>query len=102
MLWLVTPSTRPADLGPRLLAHGLVQVVDDPGMALDLHTLPDQLRMPPGFTIEQVDDPASLRAWSGFTDQPDVAEALVAWGSAVGFAPERELYNYLGRLARRP
>lgn len=102
MLWLVTPTTDPADLGQRLVARGLLQAVDDPGMALDLLTLPDDLPIPPGFTIEQVDDPATLHTWSSFTDQPAVAEALFAWSSAIGFAPERELYHYLGRLDGQP
>ncbi len=102
MLWLVTPSTRPAELGQRLVAHGLVQVVDDPGMALDLHALPEVLPTPAGFTVAPVDDPAALQAWASFADQPGVAEALVAWGNAIGFAAERELYHYLGYLEGRP
>ena len=102
MLWLVTPSTHPPDLGQHLVAHGLVPVVDDPGMALALHTLPTDLPTPSGFTVTRVDDLASLRAWASFADQPGVADALVAWGSATGFAAERELYHYLGRLEGRP
>jgi GNAT superfamily N-acetyltransferase len=102
MLWLVTPSTHPADLGEHLVAHGLVPAVDDPGMALALHTLPPDLPTPTGVTVTLVDDAASLRAWASFADPPGVADALVAWGSAVGFAAERELYHYLGCLEGRP
>jgi ribosomal protein S18 acetylase RimI-like enzyme len=102
MLWLVTPGTHPPDLGQHLVAHGLIPVVDDPGMALDLHALPTDLPTPAGFTVAQVDDLASLQAWASFAGQPEVADALVAWGSAVGFAAERELYLYLGLLEGRP
>lgn len=102
MLWLVTPSARPADLERRLVAFGLVHRGDDPGMAINLETLPHNLPIPPGFTIEQVNDTASLRSWCSFTDQVDVAEALFAWGNAIGFSPDRPLYHYLGRLHDRP
>jgi ribosomal protein S18 acetylase RimI-like enzyme len=101
MLWLVTAGTRPADLGWHLAEHGLVQVIDDPGMALDLNMLPDSLPSPHGLTVERVDNAESLRTWSSF-GEPALADALFAWGSAIGFGPERELFHYLGRLDGRP
>jgi ribosomal protein S18 acetylase RimI-like enzyme len=102
MLWLVTPSASPGDLNRRLATFGLVHKGDDPGMAIKLETLPHDLPVPPGFTIEQVNDAASLRSWCSFTDQAVVAEALFDWGNALGFSPDRPLYHYLGRLHDRP
>jgi ribosomal protein S18 acetylase RimI-like enzyme len=101
MLWLVAPSTQPADLGSYLIEHELRHTGDDPGMAIDLDSLPSDLRLPSGFTLEPVDDLSTLRTWCGFTDQTIVAEALFAWGQTLGFAADREIIHFLGRLDGR-
>ncbi|HEU5101092.1 MAG TPA: GNAT family N-acetyltransferase, partial [Roseiflexaceae bacterium] len=101
MLWLVVPSTEPADLGRYLIEHGLSYTGDDPGMAIDLDMLPRNLRLPSGFTLEPVDDLSTLRTWCGFTDQTLVADALFAWGQTLGFASDREIIHFLGRLDGR-
>ena len=54
MLWLIGPSTQPSDLGSHLSALGLTHMADDPGMAIDLHSLPTDLLLPSGFTSEAV------------------------------------------------
>jgi len=101
MLWLVVPSTQPADLGSYLIEHGLSYTGDDPGMAIALESLPRDLRLPSGFTLEPVDDLSTLRTWCGFTDQTLVADALFAWGQTLGFASDREIIHFLGRLDGR-
>jgi ribosomal protein S18 acetylase RimI-like enzyme len=102
MLWLVGPSTQPPDLGTHLIALGLTHLGDDPGMAIDLHTLPTDLSLPTGFTLEPIAELSTLRTWCGFTDQAVVAEGLFAWGQTLGFAPDREIVHFLGRLDGRP
>ena len=102
MLWLIGPSTRPSDLGTHLIGSGLTHMADDPAMAIDLQTLPMDLHLPTGFTSQAVDDLGTLRTWCGFTDQTVVSEALFAWGQTLGFAPEREIVHFLGRLDGRP
>jgi ribosomal protein S18 acetylase RimI-like enzyme len=102
MLWLVGPSTQPSDLGTQLIGLGLTHMADDPGMAIDLHTLPIDLPVPTGFTSGPVEDLGTLRTWCAFTDQTVVAEALLAWGHALGFAPDREIVHFLGRLEGCP
>ena len=75
--WHVGPSTRPADLGERLVAHGFEYAGDDIGMAVDL---PDLLEtVPDGFVVERVRDEAGLSAWvktlgSGFGEGTVEAE----------------------------
>src|SRR5215207_7004801 len=101
MLWLVVPSTQPADLGSYLIEYGLSYTGDDPGMAIALDRLPRDLRRPSGFTLEPVDDLSTLRTWCGFTDQTLVADALFAWGQTLGFASDREIIHFLGRLDGR-
>jgi ribosomal protein S18 acetylase RimI-like enzyme len=102
MLWLITPSTQPPDLGNHLTALGLTHKGDEPAMAIDLHALPTDLRQPSGFTLELVDDLSTLRSWCGFIEQAVITEALFAWGQTLGFAPEREIVHFLGRLDGRP
>jgi ribosomal protein S18 acetylase RimI-like enzyme len=101
MLWLVGSSTQPPDLASHLIALGLIHRGDEPAMAIDLHALPTDLRLPSGFTLEPVDDPSTLRSWCGFIDQAVVAEALFAWGQTLGFAPDREIVHFLGRMEGR-
>ena len=102
MLWLIGPSTRPSDLSAHLIEFGLTHMTDDPAMVIDLLTLPMNLHVPIGFTSEVVDDLGTLRTWCGFTDQAVVADGLFAWGRTLGFAPEREIIHFLGRLDGRP
>ena len=102
MLWLTGPSTRPSDLSAHLIGFGLTHMADDSAMAIDLQSLPMNLHVPTGFTSEVVDDLGTLRTWCGFTDQTVVADALFAWGQTLGFAPEREIVHFLGRLDGRP
>jgi hypothetical protein len=106
LLWWTGPSTRPADLGQRLLAHGFSNFGPSPGMACDLA----QLEAPPapaGLSIERVDNTERLDAFcrvlaSGF-DIPDFArEAFYDVFSAIGLTPERPLQHYLGRLGGEP
>jgi ribosomal protein S18 acetylase RimI-like enzyme len=101
MLWLITPSTQPPDLGSHLIALGLTHRGDELAMAIDLHALPTDLRLPSGFTLEPVDDLSTLRSWCGFIEQAVIAEALFAWGQTLGFAPDREIIHFLGRLDGR-
>jgi GNAT superfamily N-acetyltransferase len=84
--WMTGPSTRPADLVAHLEAHGFIGE-DQPGMAVDLLALNEDLLTPPGVTIEQVSDD----------------EALVHWchATVVGFGfPEIQAGAWLDLIAR--
>jgi GNAT superfamily N-acetyltransferase len=66
LIWLVTPSSTPADLGRRLLGRGLALRSDLPGMAVRL----DQVQWhdpPPGLEIEVARDLERLTALNGVT-----------------------------------
>jgi ribosomal protein S18 acetylase RimI-like enzyme len=61
--WLVGPTSRPVDLGDRLLRAGFELVSDSAGMALDLDGF--QVEAPPaGVEIVTVDDHAGLQTWA--------------------------------------
>lgn len=61
--WHIGPSTRPADLGRLLPAHGLAHSEDEPGMAVEIDRMRDDFAAPPGLTIETVRDEEGLRDW---------------------------------------
>ena len=61
--WHVGPSTRPADLGRALLAHGLAHSEDEPGMAVELARVRQDIAAPRGLRIETVRDARGLEEW---------------------------------------
>jgi GNAT superfamily N-acetyltransferase len=69
MLWAITPSTRPAVLAHHLHRFGFAPAQDLVGMAADLATFPNEVRLPAHTVIREVSDLRSLRE---FVD-------LVAW-----------------------
>lgn len=102
-LWVIGPSSQPADLAERLEASGLMHVLDVPGMALRLADIPPEFPTPPGFSIARVGDLETLRAWGeassagfGHPGSPD------AWAfevySRIGFDPGARLHNFIGWL----
>jgi len=67
MLWHIGPSTRPTDLGERLIAHGLTHSAEEPGMAADLWALEDAPSSPAGLRVQHVEDMETLKQWSQIT-----------------------------------
>jgi ribosomal protein S18 acetylase RimI-like enzyme len=61
--WWTSPSTRPADLGSYLEAHGLTHLVDVPGMAANLPELDEDLVSPANLRVECVSDVKTLEQW---------------------------------------
>jgi ribosomal protein S18 acetylase RimI-like enzyme len=62
--WLVGPTSRPADLGERLIRAGFELVSDGAGMALALDGFEPE-SPPAGVEIATVDDVAGLEDWEG-------------------------------------
>ena len=61
--WLVGPTSRPLDLGERLVRAGYELVSDSAGMALDLDGFQMEA-LPAGVEIVTVDDHAGLETWA--------------------------------------
>ncbi len=61
--WHIGPSSRPPDLDRFLLAHGLRHDEDEPGMAIELDHMRDDVESPADLTIETVQDERGLEAW---------------------------------------
>ena len=82
--WLVGPTSRPLDLGERLLRAGYELVSDSPGMALDLDMFEPEA-LPAGVEIVTVDDLAGARCLGG--DQSARAHARRQPARAHGATP---------------
>jgi GNAT superfamily N-acetyltransferase len=107
MAWWTGPVTRPADLGERLLAHGLTPEEGLTGMAVDLLTIREDLPTPHDLTIERVGDMETLKAWSrvlaaGFGVPDFVGEAFLDWFTSLGVEAHLPWRFYLGKLDGEP
>jgi GNAT superfamily N-acetyltransferase len=103
--WHLGPSTRPADLGARLLAHGLVFAAE-PAMAIDLAALVD-LPAPAGLQIVRVQEEQTLTDWaavlaSGFGEGEREATWVTAMYRRLGLSEDRPWQHYLARLDGKP
>lgn len=107
VIWHTGPTTRPADLGQRLIAHGLTQTGDEPGMAVDLLALDDDPPVPSALTIEQVGDVEALKRWSHIFalafGLPDwVGDAIFGIETSLGLGQHAPRRLYVGLLKGEP
>jgi GNAT superfamily N-acetyltransferase len=103
VFWAVHPSARPADLGARLAARGLVEAEIAPGMVLRLEQLPPRGPVPEGIVIEQV-KPTDRDPWIQVTTwryslPPDAVPTLRSIMAAARFGEPDSAS--LGWVARR-
>lgn len=62
--WWTGLDSEPSGLTERLQAHGFApNIIGDPGMAVDLHTLNEAIQTPDGFRIVQASDRQALEDW---------------------------------------
>lgn len=106
-LWSVGPSTRPADLGSCLEAHGLASVGGMPGMAVDLEALSEGAPPPPGLAIERVGDAPTLEKWrqafaQGFGIPDFASRAFFDLCVSVGLGDRVPLRHYVGLWGGEP
>jgi GNAT superfamily N-acetyltransferase len=64
LLWWTGPSTKPADMGGRLEAHGFLHIGYAAGMAVDLLELPERIPPVSDFIVRQVQNINELKIWS--------------------------------------
>lgn len=105
--WWVGPTSRPADLGARLAAHGLVEAETELGMALDLARLLAAPPLPVGLAVQRVSSPSALAAYASVLaanwDPPDEAVADVyARAVATVLSPSCPARHYVGYLDGEP
>ncbi len=100
-LWYVTPSTRPKDIGARLIDFGFSHMEDSPGMVAEMTDLPQDYSAPDGFEIEAVEDESGLRqyfeVWAlGHKYPPHIVDPFVRLYRELGFDEDRPSRLYLG------
>ncbi len=107
MWWWTTPSDSPIDLPQRLVAAGLAETGQSPGMALDLAKLDDSLDPPPGLVVERLGSDDDLSEYSrvlaaGYGMPEFVTEDLARHLKEMGSWPEGPCVGYLARLEGAP
>jgi GNAT superfamily N-acetyltransferase len=103
--WQIGPTTSPSTLRSALLAHGFTHDEDEPGMALDLRAMNDNVLVPPDLTIETVDDDAGLRQWIEVWGCGAPASVRVCWWnvySFLGLSEDEPWRYYLARWNGEP
>lgn len=65
LFWWVTPRTTPTDLRERFMARGFQEnIAGDPGMAVELSALNENIKTPEGFRIERARNEKQIRDWA--------------------------------------
>lgn len=103
--WHLGPSSRPAAFGNLLEAHGLSHVEDEPGMAVDLLELNEELPLASTLTIQPVTTRAMVDQWTRVWGCGAPEEVIQHWFSVYSnlpFGPDRSLRLYLGSLDGKP
>jgi GNAT superfamily N-acetyltransferase len=104
--WHVGPSSRPLDLGPRLLARGFGGGWADQGMAADLMALPEDVPVPAELRITRVRDRQGLRHWAAARALDPEGELESRWVAEmyarIGLGDEVPWRHYLGWLGEQP
>lgn len=106
-LWWVGPSSRPSDLGKRLVAHGLTDLDDSPGMALDLNQVNRKVHWPENLSIRRVSDRDSLRDYvvamlHGFEMEAVAGELMEQVITVAGFGDAAPWRSFLAYLDGKP
>lgn len=103
--WHIGPTTTPSDLDHSLLAHGMAHSEDEPGMAVELDHLRDDVGTPRGLTIETVRDEQGLEEWVSvwlFPVPSDIRRICLGVLRQRGLGDALPWRYYVGRLDGQP
>jgi GNAT superfamily N-acetyltransferase len=101
IMWWVSPSNQPDDLGAHLLRHDFCLHESLSGMGIHLRSLKTDVPAPSGFTIRRVEEGATYTHWcqvvaAGLYLTEPVTEAFCELGHSIGFEPQVPLRHYVG------
>ncbi len=103
--WHLGPSSQPRNITALLHARGITHVEDEPGMALELRALNEEVPLAPNVTIQPVTTPEDLRGWAGVWGCGAPEEVTRQWAefySQLRFGPEEQMRFYLGLVNGEP
>ena len=106
MMWWTGPLTYPADLDRQLPHFGMVPAGDQPGMAVNLQALAQDVSRPPGLRVERVQTSTDLENWGlavriGFGLPKFAVRTLLDHFQPAGPAGGPKWRHYVGRLNGR-
>jgi len=100
--WHVGPTSQPANLGDFLPAHDIAYDYSEPGMAVDLLALNEDLQVSSSLAIQQVMSREQVEQWAqvwGCGVTPDwVVQLFFEAHAGLPMGPESPLRMYLGLL----
>ena len=99
ILWLAGPSSQPANLADRLLAHGFHAGFPMPAMAVDLNRV-GPVNVPEGFDLHEVCDEDGMQDWlavmsAGYELPPEVAKTFGYWPAHLGLSDRSPMRAFL-------
>jgi len=103
--WFLGPSSSPKNYGDILLTHGLRLEEEEPGMAVDLHMLHEDILLSSRITILPVTDQGQLEQWIRvwlFPVPEKVVRHYIAGYRHVPLDSTSPLQFYLGLLDGKP
>jgi GNAT superfamily N-acetyltransferase len=103
--WHVGPCSQPTNIGDLLEAHGICHDEDEPGMAVDLLTLNEDLPMAPNLVIQPVITEDLIHQWSRTTYCGAPEEAIhhvFTVYSGLPLGSQSSLRLYLGTIDGEP
>jgi GNAT superfamily N-acetyltransferase len=102
--WLVFPGCRPADLGQRLTARGLIGQPVVNWMVADLAAPPATAETPAGFTVRQVKDDAMLAEWQQVSAAGFGMDVQIYYDAYArhGYGPDAFSLHYIGYQGGQP
>ncbi len=105
--WSISSATCPADLATHLQARGFVKVGEDINMAIDLHTMNEEMPFRPELVIQEIADLETLKiqrdiSMRGFDSTLEVAQTYYDNYVATGFGKGKPWHHYIAWLSDTP
>jgi len=107
VMWWISPSTRPKNLGVHLRKHGFVHHADLLGMAADLKEIANREIGNEKILIRRVNDVEHLKYWmyvfqKGFRIPDEIAGSIFEFEREIGFSPDLPWQRYVGFVGKEP
>jgi GNAT superfamily N-acetyltransferase len=104
-LYHLGPSSLPSNLGSHLQERALIHYETEPGMAVDLHRINEDIPVAPQLIIQPVTTHEQLRQWIGVWEAGSPSDVIDLWFtlySGICFDVENPLLLFLGLLDGKP